>query len=201
MDVAFLERLCEQDLVFTDSMIVEIPIAFPISPQLASGFSSWMIQGTRYHAVSIQSSKDNYAQETCNTMFSGEDAEEGDYAQITIKNMFLPLVFFGSCVVLATIFQLIHCFKTKQGKKSLIGRQSSVDLMVEAESTNNNRITWIRRLCSDYDNEDDKEDEEDHLRLEEEMPQDKHQNIHNVRSIMAGSMGDSDELEEDMNLG
>lgn len=44
MDITFLDRLCREDLVYTDSMVVEIPIAFPIRSDLTSGFSYWMVR-------------------------------------------------------------------------------------------------------------------------------------------------------------
>jgi len=50
-DTAFLKKLCERNLVYTDSIIDETPIAFPIRPGLASGFSYWIQQGAISHKV------------------------------------------------------------------------------------------------------------------------------------------------------
>ena len=35
MDEKLRGRLCENDLIFTTSLIIELPVAFPIRPQLA----------------------------------------------------------------------------------------------------------------------------------------------------------------------
>ena len=37
MDVGIREKLCENELRFTDSVVIETPTAFPINPKLASG--------------------------------------------------------------------------------------------------------------------------------------------------------------------
>ena len=37
MDVPFIEILCERKLVYSESIILETPIAFPIRPQFAAG--------------------------------------------------------------------------------------------------------------------------------------------------------------------
>ena len=40
MDVPFIEILCERQLVYSESIILETPIAFPIRPQFAAGCKS-----------------------------------------------------------------------------------------------------------------------------------------------------------------
>ena len=45
MDTSFLNSLCERDLVYTDSLLIEIPMGFPISPELNKGVSYWIHQG------------------------------------------------------------------------------------------------------------------------------------------------------------
>merc|ERR1712127_1096485 len=89
MDMEFLEKICDRNLVYTSSIVAEIPVAFPIRSSLASGFSYWMYQGERYHQVSIQASKDEFPQEsTCNVHFNTADTESSDLDEITVVNFF-----------------------------------------------------------------------------------------------------------------
>ena len=75
MDVSFLKRLCANDLVYTDSVVAEIPIAFPVRSDLSSGFSYWMYRGERV-GVTLQTAKDAFPQEvSCDIQFNGEDLE------------------------------------------------------------------------------------------------------------------------------
>lgn len=86
-DTAYLEKLCVRDLVYTDSMIVEIPIAFPVRAQLAAGLSYWIMSGEIYHGTSIAIAKEEFSvQLSCNVRLSGENTESSEYDQITIKN-------------------------------------------------------------------------------------------------------------------
>ncbi|EJK46726.1 hypothetical protein THAOC_34592, partial [Thalassiosira oceanica] len=132
MDTTFLNKMCEKDLVFTESLAAETPVAFPIRADLASGFSYWMIQGER-EGWSIQSSKDLFPQEsTCNAFFDPEDAAEvDDFTRISIKNMFLPLVVFALSILIAIILQVVHIIKTRRGEESNLGRHSTLSLTTE----------------------------------------------------------------------
>ena len=40
-DMGIREKLCENGLVYTDSLIIESPVAFPINAKLASGCKFW----------------------------------------------------------------------------------------------------------------------------------------------------------------
>jgi len=143
MDSVYLAKLCERDLVFTDSVVAEIPIAFPIRADLASGFSYWMYKGGR-SGVTLQHAKDEHPQEkTCDVRFFGVD-ESSDYDSIGIKNMFLPILFFVTCTALAVIMQIVHICQSRRGKESLVGTRSSLNLV-------------SARLGYNSDKEEDKE--------------------------------------------
>jgi hypothetical protein len=137
MDLKFTENMCEMDLVFTDSLIIEIPIAFPVRPELASGFSYWMNRLERLRGLSIETEKDEYRKEygweSCNVKLTEEVNEQSDdYAQITLRMMCLPLMLFLSCSLLAVLMQVIHQrhqrhhrHQQKDGCQSLAGRAST----------------------------------------------------------------------------
>jgi len=142
MDMDFYDKLCSRNLVVTNSLVVEIPIAFPIRADLAAGVSYWINQAMRYHGISLQNAKDDYFEESgmvrCNIKID-KDIEADDLAQLSIKNMFFPLMFFLGCAVLAVILQLIRqCLLRKESKggasrqtmmSTLIGQASKLDLV------------------------------------------------------------------------
>lgn len=77
LDASFLGKLCENNLVFTSSLIVEVAIAFPIRRDLASGFSYWIQEGKR-NGADIQTAKENFNQNwSCDIHFSKEAESEG----------------------------------------------------------------------------------------------------------------------------
>ena len=70
-----------------------------------------MYQAERFHGVTLQTAKDEYVQEigkpsSCEVRLSAEDTETSDYDRITVKQMFLPLVLFVTCGILAIMSQL-----------------------------------------------------------------------------------------------
>jgi len=185
MDLAFREQICEMDLVYTDSLIIETPIAFPVRPELAPGFSYWIYQGERFHDLSIVGEQEKYTEdygwESCNVKLSEEVDEPSDeFAKITVKMMFLPLMLFLSCSVLAVIMQILYHCQSKDGRHSLVGRGSTLDVMsikhaekkVRAsagvrslETATTKRRIRIHRTTKDRASSKDEDDEDDDLTL------------------------------------
>lgn len=90
-DSTLMEKFCQRELVFTDSLILETPIAFPIKPEIMSGMSYWILEAEKYHSVSIENSKVKYSPHlSCNVELAQEE-DLGDYAQISVLNMILPI--------------------------------------------------------------------------------------------------------------
>eukprot|EP00804_Cyclotella_cryptica_P022423 CCRYP_015088-RB/>CCRYP_015088-RB protein AED:0.07 eAED:0.07 QI:1088/1/1/1/1/0.83/6/330/385 len=115
-DGDLLEMFCERNLVFTDSLILENPIGFPIKPDLVSGLSYWIMEGEKYHGISVQNSKTQYSPHiSCDVEFVGEEQDLGDYAQISPANMILPIMTFLVCAM-AAIF--LHIFRKKKVRKA-----------------------------------------------------------------------------------
>ena len=177
-DTDFLEMLCERNLVYTDSLIVEIPIAFPIRPEIAAGFSYWMYQGERYHGTTIETAKEEFSEEvSCNVKFSRVETEASDTDQITVKNMFFPLMFFVGFAFFGVVLQVIHQRNVKRGKQSLMGRKSTLSLVTDADSDRpKGKSRFFGRGKSDDDKYSSDEEEKDGgLRqesfLSEEIPE------------------------------
>jgi len=132
----FLERLCDNHLVYTDSLIAEIPIGFPVRSELVAGLSYWINQGKRYHDTTIEGFQQEYVPvPSCNVDYSGKNEEASDYDQISVKNMFLPLIVLGVCAFIAILLQIKLQWDFNRGKKSLTGRRSTLDLVVEVDPT------------------------------------------------------------------
>ena len=47
LDSFLLKKLCENKLVVTKEVLVEVPVAFPIRDELASGMSYWIHEAKR----------------------------------------------------------------------------------------------------------------------------------------------------------
>ena len=64
---------------------------------------------------------------TCNFRITEVQNESDDYAKITVRMMFLPLVMFLSCSILGVMMQVYDHRQRKRGHQSLVGRASSID--------------------------------------------------------------------------
>ena len=151
-------------VAFTESLVMENTVVFPIKPELgtnclclyifsvsyqslvyllplrfcfkATGFSHWILQGEKYHGVSLQKSKDEYSAlnkweaSSCNVELSEQDEEQNDYTKISPLNMFFPVMFWATFSIIAIILQITHThIKRKGGRSStMIGRQSTRQL-------------------------------------------------------------------------
>jgi len=111
-DLKLIDLFCERDLVFTDSLVMDNPVGFPIRSDLASGFSYWMYQGEKYHDIDVQTLREDekfQTQPSCNVLLSEQSSDENsEYAKIDVANLFFPLVFFLVCAVVGALLQLYH---------------------------------------------------------------------------------------------
>jgi len=129
MDVTFLEKMCARSLVYTSSLVMETPMAFPIRSDLAAGLSYWMYQGERYNTASMQTAKDAFPQETsCEVQLSSENSDTSDYDEIVVRDFLFPIIFFGVCAGLAVIIHIFHLNNVSKGRRDTLGRRSTLDL-------------------------------------------------------------------------
>ena len=143
-DKSFLDKLCERELVYTESVVAEIPMAFPLRQGISSGFSYWMYQGER-SGVTLEASKSEFpVVANCDVHLDTDVTEGSETDQITVKNMFLPIIFFVVCAFIAVILQIVHQHKVKQGNKSLVGRRSTFNKseLVQSVAVKNDDIDW-----------------------------------------------------------
>ena len=128
MDEKLLGEICAFDLVFTDSIGIEIPMGFPIRSELAKGFSFWMYEGSEKHDISFQGAKEDYLKEApldvCNVQLSSTDSGESDMIQIDIENLALPIVFFLLCAFVAGVIHLV----SMKRPTTVLGRTSTLSL-------------------------------------------------------------------------
>mmetsp|Transcript_12361 Transcript_12361/g.28277 ORF Transcript_12361/g.28277 Transcript_12361/m.28277 type:complete len:122 (-) Transcript_12361:404-769(-) len=89
-------QFCDEGLVFTDSVIVEAPIALPVRPEIASGLSYWIFRAEKYHGVSIANSAKEYVEKygppKCESELSnlGGIEEVDDLTPLSPENMVFP---------------------------------------------------------------------------------------------------------------
>ena len=176
-DIDFLDMLCKRNLVFTDSVLAEIPMGFPIRPSLSAGFSYWIYYGQKFEDIDIPNLKEKYSpmealdDSQCVIQLSELSLESADeYAMITVQNMYFPLVFFAVSALIGIILQ-IYTFSSKK-KTSLIGRVSQMDLMLTTTAqTTSRKDRLVRRRRSSTKGGDDTAhdtmrdtDEDEHFR-------------------------------------
>ena len=112
-------EFCTRNLVVTESVVVDYHIAFPTRPEIASGLSYWIGEGER-DGVTLdffaKRHNDRHQNKPiCDCTFASFD-ETNEYARISVSNVFLPVIFFLSCAVIAMVLQL-HLQRTKKNQK------------------------------------------------------------------------------------
>ena len=145
MDPDFISRVCDLKLVYTDNVITENPVAFPIAPQLAAAFSYWMYTAEKNHGHSLESAKQAFINENniraeCEVELTNLNMEEvDDFARVTTSNMILPIMTFVICACIAVVLQVIHERSRKKGQPSTFGRKSTLDIFA---SMKNKRVNF-----------------------------------------------------------
>mmetsp|Transcript_12854 Transcript_12854/g.23301 ORF Transcript_12854/g.23301 Transcript_12854/m.23301 type:complete len:354 (-) Transcript_12854:683-1744(-) len=129
VDTELTKSFCDAGLVLTDSLIVEVPVAFPIRPGLAKGLSYWMHLAKNDHGITFLDVQERFTSPICNLEFNSEDRQEADdYTPISVENLFFPFMVFVGFALLAAVLQLWHQRALKKGTnaRTLIGRRPSL---------------------------------------------------------------------------
>ena len=152
----YLKRVCDLKLVYTDVVITENPVAFPIAPQLASAFSYWMYTAEKEHKLSLEGVKQAFMKENdfkaeCEVELSNlNTVSDDEFPQISPSNMFLPIIFFVVCAVIAAVLQLRHDSERKKGHATTFGRMSTLEMYeirrqtVESCGGDENRVRDVK---------------------------------------------------------
>ncbi|KAL7549280.1 hypothetical protein ACHAWF_013032 [Thalassiosira exigua] len=164
-DMKLMDLFCERELVYTDSLIIENPVGFPIRKDLASGFSYWIYQAEKYHGVTVQASEKAYNEENnmkhkCNVMLSDQGGEEDEYAQIRVENLIFPVMFFFGFAVFAVLLEVYHLRATRKAKPDETGKSRRSTLVGRASTLNlfNSINEGDQRKQKKYDDNDDEEE-------------------------------------------
>ncbi len=142
MDAGIVTRVCKLGLVYTDDVVIENPIAFPTTPQLAAAFSYWMYTAEKNHGVSLESTKQAFIEENkikaeCELQMSNLNLAAGDeFARVSAGNMIFPIMFFVICALFAAVLEVVHERKRKKGQSTSFGRTSSLDFYASTRKVN-----------------------------------------------------------------
>ena len=148
MDVNFISKLCQLDLIYTDVLVRENAIAFPIKKEVVSEFNHWMQHAQLSQNTDLESVKQEFIEKNdfkapCEVELSklSKEAqqEDNDFASVTPGNMFFPIMLFLGCVLIAAVLQLYHDSMRKKGQAIDLGRKSTLDIYLESV---------VRRLSS-----------------------------------------------------
>jgi len=97
-----------------------------------------MYEAEKKHGLKVESLKEEYdaktEQPSCNVQFSPEQSDSDEYTKISLFNLFLPFVSFGSFAILSFCLQL-HATRLKKNRRrgmldsTFIGRNSTLGLV------------------------------------------------------------------------
>jgi hypothetical protein len=145
-DTILMNKFCARNLVDTNTMILEKPVAFPACKDMVAGISYWIYEAER-RGIAFESYQDaSQPPQVCQMSISDNDAdgEQEDLRPLTPANFALPLLTVVLCCLIATILQLRH--------QTMVHRRSHYkrDTTSRTKSLSNYKDTTI--LPTSFDN-------------------------------------------------
>ena len=144
-DIDISSGLCKHGLVYTDDVLHEFPIAFPIRRELASDFNYWMYIADTAYGIDLKSAKAAFIEENgikpqcvleLSDSRSSMDADN-DFIEVRPGNMFFPIMFYVVCAIIAAVMQLVHDRNKKKGHHATaFGRKSMLSIYKSSSSMN-----------------------------------------------------------------
>ena len=84
------------------------PVAWPIRPDYVAGLSYWIYTADKKYGLNVESLKEDYDAKTeqpmCNVQFSLQESDSDEYTEISLSNLFLPCLMWGSFAILRLVF-------------------------------------------------------------------------------------------------
>jgi len=106
-DINFIRMLNERDIVLTSSMIIDIPIAFPVKKDLARQISYWLYRGEKESNIRfMQFWNANNPTDEQVRYYQMSELESNELAPITIQNMLLPYIVLFLCIIGGIVIKL-----------------------------------------------------------------------------------------------
>jgi hypothetical protein len=105
-----MNKFCDRNLVDTNTMLLEKPVAFPACKDIVAGISYWIYEAKK-KGISFESYRDaSQPPRVCQVSMFNNDADgvQEDLRPLTPANFALPLLTVVLCCLVATILQLRH---------------------------------------------------------------------------------------------
>ena len=105
-----MNEFCVRNLVDTNTILLEKPIAFPACKDIVAGISYWIYEAERKGIVFESYQDASQPPQVCQLSIYDNDADgvQDDLRRLTIANFALPLLTVVLCCLIATILQLRH---------------------------------------------------------------------------------------------
>ena len=147
-DAHLMNEFCVRNLVDTNTIILEKPVAFPACKDMVAGISYWIYEAEKSGIVFNSYQDASQPQQVCPLSIYDNDAEgvNEDLRKLTPANFALPLLTVILCCMIATILQLRHETIVRYRRSTHYERDTSL----KTNSLNNNEDTAI--LSTSFDN-------------------------------------------------
>ena len=105
-----MNKFCVRNLVDTNTILLEKPVAFPACKDIVAGISYWMYEAEKRGIVFESYQDASQPPQVCQVSIYDNDADgvQDDLRRLTIANFALPLLTVVLCCLIATILQLRH---------------------------------------------------------------------------------------------
>ena len=110
-DPYWMVQFCDRDLVYTDSVVLNIPAAIPACEEYVAGISYW-IKVAEHKGIKFKSFLKSYQpQPHCDFSLKSrkeDDSDDDQLKKLTPGNFLFPFLCLAFCGLVATILQLRH---------------------------------------------------------------------------------------------
>lgn len=128
---SYMEEFCARDIVSTGTVVVEKPVALPISRDLAAGFSYYMLEAEKAGVSFSKFQQTKLPEQVCPLFVSSGSDDSDDLLSLTPQNFALPFTVLVGFALLALV---VHFFTTKSHKKKQDANMSEFFTVSDSEN-------------------------------------------------------------------
>jgi len=123
MDTKIMTEFCARNLVYTGSVVFEIPVALPVCKDVVASMSYWMYEACQRGILYESYREKSRPTELCPLSLRKSQLEsDGDDSlhQLTLANFALPLMMLVICCVISTGLQIRHQRRRHHQRRTML---------------------------------------------------------------------------------
>jgi len=152
-DRKIMEPMCDRNLMYTSSIVLEMPVSLPACKEIVAGISYWMHEAKKKGILFETYQEKTFATPVCTLSLRQNQIDGGDensLHRLTLANFALPLLMLAFCCVISAVLQFRHQARGRRRRRTMLRSRDS-----------NKNDSYDDDDDDDYDYEKKKEEEKE----------------------------------------